>query len=72
VSALPPGQNLNVTVSSYNGTLYYGLLAAQDALPRLDRLVDYINLEYQELEALLASSDLGIGSLTKNDQNIFW
>jgi diacylglycerol O-acyltransferase len=65
VSALPPGQNLNVTVSSYNGTLYYGLLAAKDALPRLDRLVDYINLEYQELEALLTSSDLGIGSLTK-------
>jgi WS/DGAT/MGAT family acyltransferase len=65
VSALAPGQNLNVTVSSYNGDLYYGLLAVRGALPDLNRLIELIDQEYRELEAILDSSDLGLGLLNE-------
>jgi hypothetical protein len=49
ISTLPPGNLLNITLFSYAGQLYFGLIAT-DELPELDRLSTYINEAFGELE----------------------
>ncbi len=49
VSTLPPSNLLNITLFSYAGTLYFGLIAA-DGLPDLQRLGDYVQSAFLELE----------------------
>jgi diacylglycerol O-acyltransferase len=43
VSTLPPMTALNVTVCSYAGTLYFGLIAGRTAVPDLDVLTSYLD-----------------------------
>lgn len=50
VSTLPATHLLNITLFSYAGTLYFGLIAT-DALPHLGRLSAYIEEEIAALEA---------------------
>lgn len=50
VSTLPATHLLNITLFSYAGTLYFGLIAT-DALPNLGRLAAYIDEEVAALEA---------------------
>lgn len=50
VSTLPATHLLNITLFSYAGTLYFGLIAT-DALPNLSRLSAYIDEEITALEA---------------------
>lgn len=50
VSTLPATHLLNITLFSYAGTLYFGLIAT-DALPHLQRLAGYIEEEIATLEA---------------------
>ena len=50
VSTLPATHLLNITLFSYAGTLYFGLIAT-DALPHLGRLASYIEEEIATLEA---------------------
>jgi WS/DGAT/MGAT family acyltransferase len=49
ISTLPPSNLLNITLFSYAGELYFGLIAT-DALPRLERLADYLVEAFTELE----------------------
>lgn len=49
ISTLPPGNLLNITLFSYAGQLYFGLIAT-DELPNLDRLSLYIAEAFTELE----------------------
>ena len=49
ISTLPPSNLLNITLFSYAGTLYFGLVAA-DGLPDLQRLGDYVKQAFDELE----------------------
>jgi diacylglycerol O-acyltransferase len=49
VSTLPPMTALNVTVCSYAGTMYFGLIAGRTAVPDLDVLTSYINDAFIEL-----------------------
>ena len=49
ISTLPPGNLLNITLFSYAGQLYFGLIAT-DELPKLDDLSLYINEAFGELE----------------------
>ena len=49
VSTLPPTHLLNITLFSYAGELYFGLIAT-DALPNLQRLGRYIDEAFTELE----------------------
>ena len=49
ISTLPPSNLLNITLFSYAGTLYFGLVAA-DGLPDLNRLGDYVKTAFTELE----------------------
>jgi diacylglycerol O-acyltransferase len=51
VSTLPPMTALNVTVCSYNGTLYFGLIAGRSAVPDLDTLTSYMDEAYRQLAA---------------------
>lgn len=54
ISTLPPSNLLNITLFSYAGDLYFGLIAA-DELPDLQRLGAYVLEAMAELETSLAS-----------------
>jgi diacylglycerol O-acyltransferase len=51
VSTLPPMTALNVTCSSYAGTIYFGLIAGRTAVPDLPLLTGYLDEAYQQLAA---------------------
>ena len=49
ISTLPPSNLLNITLFSYAGELFFGLIAT-DELPNLQRLGDYVQEAFTELE----------------------
>jgi hypothetical protein len=49
VSTLPPGSQMNITLFSYGGTLYFGLVAT-DKVTALPTLARYIEEAFDELE----------------------
>jgi diacylglycerol O-acyltransferase len=49
ISTLPPGNQLNITLYSYSGTLHFGLVATQQ-MQNLDTLARYIEEAFDELE----------------------
>jgi WS/DGAT/MGAT family acyltransferase len=49
ISTLPPSNLLNITLFSYAGELFFGLIAT-DQLPNLQRLGDYVQEAFVELE----------------------
>ncbi len=49
ISTLPPSNLLNITLFSYAGDLFFGLIAT-DELPNLQRLGDYVQEAFTELE----------------------
>jgi diacylglycerol O-acyltransferase / wax synthase len=53
VSTLPPTHLMNITLFSYAGDLYFGLIAT-DALPNLQRLAGYVDEAFDELEKCVA------------------
>ena len=53
VSAITDGQGLNITVMSYCGTMYFGLVACRELMPDLDVLAGYL---VEELAVLAAPS----------------
>jgi diacylglycerol O-acyltransferase / wax synthase len=52
VSLLPDGDALNITQTSYAGSMEFGITAARDHLPRIQRLIDDIEDALAELERL--------------------
>ena len=50
ISTLPPSNLLNITLFSYAGDLFFGLIATDD-LPNLHRLSEYVQDAFTELEA---------------------
>ncbi|MBK9235390.1 MAG: wax ester/triacylglycerol synthase family O-acyltransferase [Rhodoferax sp.] len=55
ISTLPPSNLLNITLFSYAGALYFGLIATNE-LPNLERLGDYVVDAFGELEASVRSA----------------
>ncbi|MEN9867723.1 MAG: hypothetical protein RL748_3313 [Pseudomonadota bacterium] len=55
ISTLPPSNLLNITLFSYAGDLYFGLIAT-DELPNLDRLTDYVLAAFDELEETVSDA----------------
>ena len=51
VSAVVDGQGLNITVMSYRGNLYFGLIACRELVPDLDVMAGFLRLELDELTA---------------------
>jgi diacylglycerol O-acyltransferase len=49
VSALVDGQGLNITVMSYCGNLYFGLIACRDLVPDLDAMAGFLRDELDVL-----------------------
>ena len=49
ISTLPPSNLLNITLFSYAGDLFFGLIAT-DELPNLARLGEYVQEAFAELE----------------------
>ena len=54
VSALVDGQGLNITVMSYRGNLYFGLIACRRLVPDLEVMAGYLR---EELDALTAAAN---------------
>jgi hypothetical protein len=52
ISALVHGQALNITVVSYAGGIYFGLIACPDRVPHVQRLAVYTGEALDELEAV--------------------
>ena len=52
ISTLPPSNLLNITLFSYAGTLYFGLVAA-DGLPDLQGLAGHVQAAFDELQACI-------------------
>ena len=59
VSALVDGQGLNITVMSYRGNLYFGLIACRELVPDLDVMAGYLRDELDALTAAAASLAAG-------------
>ena len=55
ISTLPPSNLLNITLFSYGGELFFGLIATEE-LPQLDRLARYISEAFTELEATVLNT----------------
>jgi diacylglycerol O-acyltransferase / wax synthase len=60
ISTIPPDMVMNITVFSYTGTMYFGMIAGYDAVPHLPEMRAYIHealaaLEH-EVEAVLAAA----------------
>ena len=51
VSAIVDGQGLNITVMSYRGTMFFGLVACRELVPDLDVLAGYLRAELDEMLA---------------------
>lgn len=60
VSAVVDGQGLNITVMSYRGNLYFGLVACRHLVPDLDVMAGFLR---DELSLLTAATDAGRGSV---------
>jgi diacylglycerol O-acyltransferase / wax synthase len=56
VSAITDGQGLNITVMSYCGTMYFGLVACRELMPDLDKLAGYLRAELDEMLAAVAGA----------------
>ena len=59
VSALVDGQGLNITVMSYRGNLYFGLIACRELVPDLDVMAGYLSDELDALTSAAASQAAG-------------
>ncbi len=53
VSAIVDGQGLNITVMSYRGTMFFGLVACRELVPDLDVLAEYMRAELDEMLAAI-------------------
>jgi diacylglycerol O-acyltransferase len=53
VSAVFHGFALNITFVSYNGNLDFGIIACRESVPRMQRLIDYLEESLSELEAIV-------------------
>jgi WS/DGAT/MGAT family acyltransferase len=60
VSALVDGQGLNITVMSYRGHLYFGLVACRELVPDLDVMAGYLS---DELDALISAASSSTDSV---------
>ena len=54
VSAISDGQGLNITVISYRGTLFFGLVACRELVPDLEHLAGYLRAELDDMLAVAA------------------
>ena len=53
VSAVFHGFALNITFVSYNGNLDFGIIACRRTVPRVQRLIDYLEESLTELEDIV-------------------
>jgi len=56
VSAITDGQGLNITVMSYCGTMYFGLVACRELMPDLDVLAGYLRTDLDEMLAAISAT----------------
>lgn len=52
VNTLPPAVALNITVCSYDGKLFFGLVSGRTAIPDLESLAHHLDDAYHELREL--------------------
>jgi WS/DGAT/MGAT family acyltransferase len=54
ISTIPPGMTMNITVFSYDGNMFFGMIAGYDAIPGLDDLPGMLTDAMSDLEAAVA------------------
>jgi pyruvate/2-oxoglutarate dehydrogenase complex dihydrolipoamide acyltransferase (E2) component len=54
ISTIPPGMTMNITVFSYDGKMFFGMIAGYDAIPGLDELPGMLTDAMSDLEASVA------------------
>jgi diacylglycerol O-acyltransferase len=54
VSAIFHGLGLNITLVSYNNKIHFGIVACRRTVPRMQRLIDYMEDALVELEEMVA------------------
>lgn len=54
ISTIPPGMAMNITVFSYNGHMFFGMIAGYDAIPGLNDLRSMIADSMADLEAAVS------------------
>jgi len=59
ISTLPPSISLNITVYSYNNTLFIGLIGSRSAIPDLNLLEGYIHAAFEDVIASVESVQKG-------------
>ena len=59
VSTLPPMTALNVTACSYDGSMYFGLIAGRSAVPDLNLLTAYLDEAYDSLAGAAGMNEPG-------------
>jgi hypothetical protein len=57
VSIVTHGLALNITIQSYAGALYYGLIACKKTVPNLRAFAAHIQAAHEELAALAAADE---------------
>jgi len=60
VSAIFDGQGLNITVMSYRGTMFFGLVACRELVPDLDLLAEYLRAELDEMLTGIANRPVAL------------
>jgi len=58
VSIVIDGQALNITITSYCDKLEFGIIACRRTLPRIQRLLEYLEMGLTELEGLSDANEL--------------
>lgn len=53
VSAVFHGFALNITFVSYHGSLNFGIIACRQTVPRVQRIIDYLEQSLAELEEMV-------------------
>jgi diacylglycerol O-acyltransferase len=67
VSAIFDGQGLNITVMSYCGTMFFGLVACRALMPDLDLLAGYLRDELDEMLAAVADAATSAGKSRRDN-----
>jgi hypothetical protein len=50
ISTIPPDMVMNITVFSYDGRMFFGMIAGYDAMPQLQELRGYLQEALEALE----------------------
>ena len=67
MSALPPGQSLNITTYSFDGKVCFGFLGCRKVIPDIGMLAAYLDRALDELELSVLTQPISLFDLYRPD-----